>query len=303
MTGKLLAHLPNLLTLDAELCDVPRDTAYTVKHLAPLKQATQLQQLYLLASRSGAERSDTLAQMLPTSLRRLSWGTSFAYGGVPPDLSHLTHLSFLQLSGVTESSLAKLPPSLQQLQLQLNTMGKVPAEVVEEQKGVLVGFENVRNPYDSALHIPDLPNLTTATVTAEVLQLSAVRDALTRLPGLCTLSVREDTSSYSPDDALNKLVPTAASLRNLRHLALDLPAMSPAAGLAALTRLTRLTVALGCRQHLPQAAAVRVGGGAGPHAGPQVAVGARAAAAGGAALAGWPAAAAGAGAEPPAAQD
>jgi hypothetical protein len=245
LTGKLVAHLPNLHTLDAKVSEnVSRETTYVQKQLAPLKQAVQLQELYL---QGPSLDSATVAPLLPTGLRRLAWEASFCEEPLP-DLSHLTHLSFLQLLGWDGNSMdsSGLPPGLQQLQLDsADLFDEEPKEVLEEQRKILIGLESRYFPHKNVQHVLSCPNLRTATLTATALQDPAACEALGQLPHLVTLKVCKNTWSDSHSQDLDVVVPAAASLRNLQHLLLDLPTLPPAAGLAALTGLTRLTVAVG----------------------------------------------------------
>jgi hypothetical protein len=182
-----------------------------------------------------------VARLLPTNLRRLAWRTG-AYQAIP-DLSHLTHLSSLQLLGWDERSLAssKLPPGLQQLQLDHVA---APEQVLEGQEQLLVGFESRYFAHDHPQRLPRFTHLDLATVTAAALEDPAIRAALGQLPRLCTLRVRQEVLYSDNPNELAAVVSAAASLPSLQYLFLDLPAMPPAAGLAALTGLTRLTIVL-----------------------------------------------------------
>jgi hypothetical protein len=222
-----------------------------VQHLAPLKQATQLRELHLIGPRvNGASCVAAVAELLPVSLRRLTWQASCE--ALVPSLCHLTQLTFLRLSsfrggysrtgygGDLRSSL--LPPSVQQLEVEFMP---TPWQVLEEQQQAVTSV--VLSSHDP-LRVSDVTSLSKlksiglsspeqCSSSAADLAAWAQLGALSRL----SLSVSERPGS----GAVPVVVPTALSIRGLRSLCLSLdmyqewfaPVLK---GLGALTGVTQL---------------------------------------------------------------
>jgi hypothetical protein len=140
--GALLAALPNLQCLQAgidyTLAFHDDSTSFGLvveEGLAPLRQATQLQELYWSESWVPEGSSESFDNLLPSGLKRLVWASDRDAMYVP-DVSPLTHLTFLQLAGGACEFLRPrhLPPSLQLLEL---VGDDVPRFVIAEQQQVL----------------------------------------------------------------------------------------------------------------------------------------------------------------------
>jgi hypothetical protein len=253
LTGKLLAGLPNLRHLvlhilkgDYGVSPESDGGVYVQEHLAPLKRATQLQELYMATRGCSNACCKGMAGLLPTSLQRLAWRDLV---NPIPDLSHLTRLTCLQLRAWRESSLSssKLPPGLQQLHL---TSMQLPEQVLQEQRGVLAGFQSSFYIWNGYEHITTLTELKSAAVAAELIHRPGVLVRFEQLTGLSSLHI--DINRYSKDADNSAVVAAAAGFRNLRCLHLNLRHRPPAMGLAALTGLTRLCVTLIRSKHQQQ---------------------------------------------------
>jgi hypothetical protein len=252
--GRLLAALPNLRCLQLVLferyphwkCDENRHDAI-MEDLAHLRRATQLQELYLdqrhlVNTRFGAD----VAGLLPLSLRRLSWESleCLHRGG---NLSHLTQLTFLGLSGEPLGDLCsdQLPPNLQQLELWNKD---IDLEVVEQHRQVLTGWrvDEMCNS-DVRQQLARLPHLTAADLFARDVSLDVGETALAQLSKLSSLRV------WIPSDAVSatahcwgvgRASAAAASIRSLRRLHLRLSGVPEPTGLSAMAQLTQLRVTL-----------------------------------------------------------
>jgi hypothetical protein len=161
ITGRLLVSLVNLCTLqlydntDVEYKECPPAGGLTEgqQHLAPLQQATQLQELHLNGTRLSNGYSDGMAGLLPMGLKCLSWSSSSLQAAHRlPSLSHLTELTRLRLSlwYYEQDSGVKLPPHLQELEL--HCACDYP-EALLEQQDVLTGC--VCRTWSLACHIPE----------------------------------------------------------------------------------------------------------------------------------------------------
>jgi hypothetical protein len=122
LTGRLLVALCNLRCLQLQTrwsLDVSMQSHGAVmRHMGPLKQATQLEELYLADPFTCFKWDPKVCELLPASLKRLGLANSAVHFAPPvPDLSHLSRLSFLHLDNWTGLISAQLPPELQQLQL------------------------------------------------------------------------------------------------------------------------------------------------------------------------------------------
>jgi hypothetical protein len=261
--AQLLASLPTLRTLQLEL-----PWGYEAVELQAFKVAvqgaTQLQELYLKGPNPvfqdchtvAAATSDTgsgnpspkgstttkvaLAELLPSSLRRLSWDMHYESGPMP-HVAHLTHLTSLWLRRhKVENLSSRLPPGLQQLQLEFQATGTAQ-EVLEAHSGVVTGFVDSR--YETSggwQQLAAFPRLQAAHVKAEELDSPPANGAaLAQLAELSSLTAFvRDFSGY------RLLLHTAASLRGLRCLTIDIDMLPLPTdkGLGALTGLTRLTL-------------------------------------------------------------
>jgi hypothetical protein len=244
LTGRLLATLPNLRCLQLDVWTpslVFTPTADEMEELlaplAPLKQATQLQALHLS---SKCVYANVTAQLLPPSLRRLTWRLHMCGPYAVPDLSHLTQLTFLRLEAIGCSGLtsAMLPPSLQQLELRGVVMSP---DVLREQQGLLTVWEP--NPFTAVQlrQLQSFTRLTRLTITmVEALQPRAVCSVLAQHSKLRSLKF----VWCGPDEAssrhLQLALATAGSISNLCSLALWGVKSPVLSGLSALTGITCL---------------------------------------------------------------
>jgi hypothetical protein len=182
-----------------------------------------------------------VAALLPPSLRRLGWES---YGDhPPPDLSHLKRLTFLQLyNGHFGTAMSpQLAPGLQGLQLHRT---RAPLEVLEAQPQVVTAWAFDVRADDVDRQLSQLKNLRKISLSLKQAT-PAVRTALAQHAQLSSLHVYGCGSSATND--LQAVLAAAASIRNLRHLGLDLDQWHTpaAAALAALTGLTRLSISVG----------------------------------------------------------
>jgi hypothetical protein len=254
--GRLLAGLPHLHTLQLGLEVTCNDKAWgdlgalVQEALAPLGQATQLQQLYLERTVRYIPRtsnfSASIAGLLPASLKRLTWKAP-GVGHTLPGMSHLTQVTFLQLHRWPDSATADpsvlttawLPSSLQQLEL---LQVKDLPEVLEEQPQLVTGWQADRAA-DLQRELDRLSSMRSALVCVDQLQAPAVRTALAQHPHLSKLELVD--VCVAPECVIAALG-TAASIKNLRSLGLSLDSFSmiEAAALSALTRVTRLSASV-----------------------------------------------------------
>jgi hypothetical protein len=147
--GALVAALPNLQCLQAgtdHTLAFDDDSAFfdedlasfglvVEEQMAPLRQATQLQELYWSVSDMPESCSKAICKLLPPGLKRMAWASS-SFTMYVPDVSPLTQLTFLQLAGGACPFLEPhhLPCSLQLLEL---AGDDVPLFVMTEQQQVL----------------------------------------------------------------------------------------------------------------------------------------------------------------------
>jgi hypothetical protein len=209
------------------------------EHLAPLKIATQLQELYMAVPGSYiVDISTVMSKLLPPGLKRLSWQDSSGGQGPAPDLSHMEHLTTLQLSkwdGLQRSS--HLPPNLRELEL---CSMPTPLKQLQEQQQQLIGYERARSlrPLEK---VAEFQQLRSIFVLPKELCDPAVRADLARLTNLSTLYLDDFSSS---DREIGNILPALQGMPSLRQLhvrRMNAPVIS---GLHAVTGLTRLTLPL-----------------------------------------------------------
>jgi hypothetical protein len=249
LVGLLVAILPHLVTLQLSdphmACFRPtstKDPHQMQSDLEPLKQATQLQELYLPITYSDGSCSTAMARLLPPSLRRFSWEASFCVDPLP-DLSHLTRLTFLQLEGCRGGALSSkhLPPHLQQLDIPyLMNPQEVPEKQLQRITGLGSCCFNTQN-------LSRMPKLRAISVDVDRLRGDAFTTATDGLTGLSALTVNTiGVHQGATPWALKGVLSTAASIQGLRQLSIRLgPGMPPMPGLSRLSGLTRLAVSLG----------------------------------------------------------
>jgi hypothetical protein len=191
------------------------------QHLGRLSAATQLEELHLKGLLSQPGDSEHMAKMLPPGLKRLSW-QGWMYTPLP-DLSHLTQLTSLQLVrwAPLDHATAKLPPSLQQLELRY--MG-ASLQVLAAQQQVLTGChvdaaslpaptppprqqqqhqeqqeQQAQQQQQQQQVTVHLPQVTAASVPDEQMNLPAVCAALGRLSNLSTLRMAPGSGDDDDD--------------------------------------------------------------------------------------------------------
>jgi hypothetical protein len=246
--GRLLAALPNLRCLQLGMSEIdPSDWLAPGEHdpmtedlpalQQALQQATQLQELYLVGPYLKRSITVHVAGMLPPSLRRLSWCP------IDPDwtgdLSHLTQLTFLQLSGGQFERLRsrQLPSRLQQLEL---LDADIPRRVAQEQRKVVTGLDiNDLNDWQERQILACLSHLKSVGLDTEDFYSEAGGDLIQQLPKLSALRMTTFTLEDTP-----QALRTAAGIGRLRRLHLDLQGMPDVTGVTALTRLTQLRVSI-----------------------------------------------------------
>jgi hypothetical protein len=260
LVAKLLSGLPSLRCLQVTVA-APRfiytGTGYlnpeaagplVQKHLAPLQAATQLEELYLDCPDHYANRHYGLyiAGLLPPSLQRLSWNLPNVEAF--PNLAHLPRLSFLQLRvwSVMRPTAYHLPPSLQELQLlKLWLLEGLPL-LLEEQLQRVTRWQLCY--FSTQEQLLGLTNLT--AIDVDVCDLRHL-SALTHLQQLSALMVHDPAGGMEitgfPID-FGALMATAAALRRLRCLHLDMPRrrLPLASGLVGVTQVTQLLLRVRC---------------------------------------------------------
>jgi hypothetical protein len=249
--SRLLKALPHLRVLQlgvsaSGLYDGKEEFKRLVqRHLAPLQAASQLEELYLEGADEGDCHSfpaNILAQLLPSNLRRLAWQAHSNLLAVP-DLSHLTQLTFLRLVGwhTYQAGLTgKLPPALQQLELDGVTLSDEEAEAHQERvTGYVCHYERTL-----ADRTSQFSHLQHTQVPLSGLNSPEARTALEQLIDLFSLKVCEGDSYNVSSRDLRGWVSSVASVSGLRCLHLALPATASLRGLAALSGVTHLTLAL-----------------------------------------------------------
>jgi hypothetical protein len=250
--GALLANLPNLHTLQAGLDNSAHmDLTKGLKveeQMAPLRQATQLQELYWSVSDVLDAFSEALAKLLPLSIRRLSWSSSIYLDA--PDVSHLTQLTVLHLVGTFAGcDMHKLPPSCELLEL---VSDDVHPAVWAAQQRVLVRLGYAEPPVE--LQAPGtgkasftcLSKLGTLAVIGYVLCNWHNDPVMTQLTALSALKVRPPVAGVgSPSSRwdVSALLSTPQFANGLRRLDLGDCISAVLPHLSLLTQLTWLRCA------------------------------------------------------------
>jgi hypothetical protein len=201
-----------------------------------LQQASQLEELHLPPSFHAWEGlGDAVAAALPRRMKHLSWRSDHSYELL--DLSHLTHLSSLELLGFCGSSVTanKLPAGLKELDV---AQVVSPAEVLLEQPQ-LVTAAHLDD--DSASSISTCTNLRAMVAYVRHLVGNGVAAQLTSLSAL-TVHVGCVYGEWTATRA-QALSCSLAKVKGLRRLSIDLNnTMIPMPGMACMTGLTRLAV-------------------------------------------------------------
>jgi hypothetical protein len=250
VTGLLLVGLPELACLQLQHGCIAGDIGYSEaavrKHLAPLKQARQLEEFHSYGPTRGTRCTRAIARRLPASLKRLSWSQC---SGVPqhvPKLTHLTSVTSLQLGGWTgvQGFSRQLPPSIQQVFVDRH----VYLALLQDMPGVLTGYNDCvprRQGGDQLQLLGSHTSLRSLSCMAESLERPEVYDALRKLRSLVAVAVDSGFSDLG-NRVLRNLQPAVsaiASFQGLRSLVLHVPRPLPQPPqLAALTQLTRLRV-------------------------------------------------------------
>jgi hypothetical protein len=227
VTGGLLAHLPKLHCLQLDLSfnyslSHEQMHAAVLEYLGPFQQATALEELYLIGPPYGAS-CGSVAQVLPGSLKRLSWRPADKVNSVP-NLSHLSQLGFLKLERWVlqqQSFSSKLPPGLQELQLSnMNT----PLTELQQEEHILTGY-TVGAVLTSCLGVlPTFTRLQSMSYGyAGVFEEPQVCTVMQQLSGLRSLDVQAQQAVGSMHTALQ----AAPSYHNLRRLQLCFWCHSP----------------------------------------------------------------------------
>jgi hypothetical protein len=237
--GQLLAVLPQLRRLQLEMSVLDGGTRAPVlqQQLAPLQGATQLEELYFKGPNpTHPSLASGLARMLPVGLKRLSWEPVVELRS--HNLSHLTGVTFLQLTGWTWNGPRKLtsnrlPPGLQQLEVM--EMGDV-VDLMEEQQESVTAWD-VQNLEDKAVQqqLSSLPNLQAVAVQGRQAGSPAAQAALEQAPKLSALTVYCD-----PEHELRGMcagLATAANISSLRRLHFCLDGLPDPGNLVALAEL------------------------------------------------------------------
>jgi hypothetical protein len=253
LISRLLPGLPNLRCLRVCIPGVgqPRNNqaaqaAVLQQGLAALKQATQLEELWLGGPRSGCFNWECVADLMPLSLKSLSWDThQGGSGAYLPSLSHLVQLTSLRLRDWDLDSqcleyLGASHPSLQQLEL-LGHAAHV--RIPQQQRHLLVGCAQCDRIGRSTEGYSQL-----RAISASVLGFPRAGTRLMQLSQLSAVSVDADRLQRArPPLDLQAVVTTASSLSSLRRLDLKPQneqwwrLLTPT-GLSTLTQVTRLTV-------------------------------------------------------------
>jgi hypothetical protein len=263
LLGQLLARLPNLRVLQLAggtmrdfWREVPEGEAQQIVDalapLAPLQQATQLEELYLDGPGPLQESSSAVTPgLLPLGLKRLSLMPVVNTVDLG-DWSHLTQLNFLRLTARHHSGRSRMTlhssallPGLQQLQLVGYWSASEVLQVVEEQRRLMTARDVYMGStrVDDEVHqlLPRLTNLTAAQVKGRELYSKALQAAFQQVPKLASLVV------YIIVDVgdLEAAVATAAGMRSLRRLHLDMGDLFEPPALTVLTALTQLGLSRG----------------------------------------------------------
>lgn len=239
-----------------------------------IQAATQLEELYLVGPGDGGysyAHLNAMAGLLPVSLKRLSWTPQSGQQTLPP-LQHLSQLTFLQLqhwaydfSDHLNAAMGwpvsnKLPPGLEELEL-LNRSAFEVEVPPREWRQAVTAFGSCTTRHNR--HLPTFTKLRSATATASKLGRASLRAALEQAGSLSALSVhveverppqaaaaaaaggRQSLACRHPRslEGLLSLAPRLSCLQRL-HLDLHNPDMPDPTGIAALTGLQQLSLAL-----------------------------------------------------------
>jgi hypothetical protein len=252
LTSRLLAALPNLtcLQLMAEwpVVSSKKSAAAVERHVALFQQATQLQELYLTGPQQHIHWDRKVPELLPASLKRLALANGVWHQALgAPDLSHLTQVTFLQLSSWRGQHRrgplsAQLPPRLQQLQLRAMKMR--PSQLQQERE-VLTGFTGVWTSDEETQVQSSFTNISvlSAVPVTDLMQRKG-HAVLQRLAHLSDLGV-DATRFESYEHDLRSSVSAMCSMQGLRRLYLEMSNPGQKLGqLSALTQLTYLRVSV-----------------------------------------------------------
>jgi hypothetical protein len=221
--------------------------------LAPLKQATQLQNLHLWGANLDRIDNDAVAKLLPVSLQQLCWDGPCNVK--PPDFTHLKNLTSVRLQGwfPPEDIDSRLPPGLSELELAKAWMGGSEPLALEELQGqqqTLTGYTLQGSKSDRQL-LPQMTALKSLHVYIGSRE-PGIRKVTTKLPNLSTLRIDNDTEGLRVSD-LEPMMSRVAGIKGLRCLQLRVTGMQPAPGLCLLTGLSRLvikSIGSGGKEHL-----------------------------------------------------
>jgi hypothetical protein len=250
VTGRLLEGLPNLTRLQLQPQSKPESydsQKAASKDLAHLKTAMQLEELYITGPPSDIVTLQQVADLLPASLKRLSW-TTIDCTKPAPNLAHLKRLTFLRLEDwcalLTWPLSVLLPTGLQQLELGGLFL---PPSMLREQQELLTGFHGLFLLGDELQVQCSWTKLRSLEgVWASNFRRPQVCAALQQLVKLSVLEVRARATGQD----LQRAVSAAAGLQGLRRLHMEVPDLLQMSGqLAALTRLTHLKVFFREQQH------------------------------------------------------
>jgi hypothetical protein len=202
--------------------------------LGPLQQATQLEELYLkgaYAADPSMQQTCCAPRLLLPNLKRLSWQGHDVWCTL--NLSHLTRVTFLQLSGWREWTLDSedMPPGLEELQV-----FDMQQELSAKQQQAVTRWQLHNLSSNTMMQLQqDLPNLTAADIGwGQTLDTPAAQAALAQLAKLsalcCPMPLQPGLAALGSMRALRRL-----------HLgvSLDPPKVS---GLSALTGVTQLVL-------------------------------------------------------------
>jgi hypothetical protein len=264
LAGRLVGALPHLHTLQLAIgrYEVDPDesaSALLNQHLGSLQQATQLQKLYLtgpclVTGKTSLPCAPDMAQLLPPSLKRLSWDGDKCSPDTEyvPDMAHLTQLSYLRLQSFALGypSLSITAPALQELELYYCEESSF--EALLGQREVLTGLNwtvfrvGPRVIYEDNNKWQDLisfSKIKTLGLDVYDLKYRAPMAIMCLLEHLSTVKVFVDDcpDSIGGDD-MKKVSLAASCFKKLRHLHLDLSNVQGLTGLSAVTGLSRLTL-------------------------------------------------------------
>jgi hypothetical protein len=263
LAGRLVGALPHLHTLQLAFRPFVVDPAESAsallnQHLGPLQQATQLQELYLkgpsmVTGETSLPCAPDMAQLLPPSLKRLSWHSNnhrHKTMEYVPDMAHLTQLSYLQLQtfalGYPSPNITA--PVLQELELYGCYESSFEALLGQQQ--VLTGLNWTTFPLGPRVICEDNNKWQDLISFSKIRTLEFdVHDCKYGVPVMCLLErlstvkvfVFDCPNSVGGDD-MEYVSLAASSFSKLRHLHLCLSNVQGLTGLSAVTGLSRLTL-------------------------------------------------------------